>query len=162
MPRKRYTPEEVIQHLRTVELDTGKGLAVLDACRKLGSTEQTYYRWKKEYGGLRVDQAKRLKSLEQENSRLKRIVADLSLDNSILKEVASGHVSARPASARPWGMRSPCSMCPSVERVGRSGNSGPPIDTGHGRTRVRSGCVSESLRSPRSTGDMGIARSRIC
>ena len=92
MPRKRYTPEEILLHLRTVELDTGKGLAVLDACRKLGITEQTYYRWKKEYGGLRVDQAKRLKSLEQENSRLKRIVADLSLDNSILKEVASGHV----------------------------------------------------------------------
>ena len=91
MPRKRYTPEEVIQHLRTVELDTGKGLAVLDACRKLGITEQTSYRWKKEYGGLRVDQAKRLKSMEQENARLKRIVADLSLDNSILKEVAAGN-----------------------------------------------------------------------
>ena len=91
MPRTRYTPEEVIQHLRTVELDTGKGLAVLDACRKLGITEQTYDRWNKEYGGLRVDQAKRLKSLEQENARLKRIVADLSLDNSILKEVASGN-----------------------------------------------------------------------
>jgi transposase-like protein len=91
MPRKRYTPEEVIQHLRTIELDTGKGLAVLDACRKLGITEQTYYRWKNEYGGLRVDQAKRLKSLEQENTRLKRIVADLSLDNSILKEVAAGN-----------------------------------------------------------------------
>ena len=92
MPRKRYTPEEVIQYLRTVEIDTGKGLAVLDACRKLGITEHTYDRWKKEYCGLRVDQAKRLKSLEQENSRLKRIVADLSLDNSILKEVASEHV----------------------------------------------------------------------
>jgi transposase-like protein len=91
MPRKRYTPEEVIQPLRTIELDTGKGLAVLDACRKLGITEQTYYRWKKEYGGLRVDQAKRLKSLEQETTRLKRIVADLSLDNSILKEVAAGN-----------------------------------------------------------------------
>ena len=59
MPRKRYTPEEVIQHLRTVELDTGQGLVVLDACRNLGITEQTYYRWKKEYGGLRVDQAQR-------------------------------------------------------------------------------------------------------
>jgi len=91
MARKRYTPEDIIQHLRTVELETGKGLAVLDACRKLGITEHTYDRWKKEYGGLRVDQAKRLKSLEQENARLKRLVADLSLDNSILKEVASGH-----------------------------------------------------------------------
>ena len=91
MPRKRYTPEEIIQHLRTVELETGKGLAVLEVCRKLGITEQTYYRWKKEYGGLRIDQAKRLKTLEQENQRLKRIVADQALDLSILKEVASGN-----------------------------------------------------------------------
>ena len=91
MARKRYTPEDMIQHLRTVELETGKGLAVLDACRKLGITEHTYDRWKKEYGGLRVDQAKRLKSLEQENARLKRLVANLSLDNSMLKEVASGN-----------------------------------------------------------------------
>ena len=91
MPRKRYTPEEIIQHLRTMELDTGKGLAVLEACRKLGITEQTYSRWKKEYGGRRVDQAKRLKTLEQENLRLKRIVADQALDLSILKEVAEGN-----------------------------------------------------------------------
>jgi transposase-like protein len=91
MPKKRYTPEEVIQHLRTVELEAGKGLTVLDACRKLGITEQTYYRWKKEYGGLRVDHAKRLKGLEQENLRLKRIVADQALDLSLLKEVASGN-----------------------------------------------------------------------
>jgi putative transposase len=91
MPKKRDTPEEIIQHLRTVDLETGKGVPVLDACRTLGITEQTYYRWKKEYGGLRVDQAKRLKSLEQENARLKRIVADRSLDNSILKEVAAGN-----------------------------------------------------------------------
>lgn len=91
MPKKRYTPEEIIQHLRTVELETGKGVAVLDACRKLGITEQTYYRWKKEYGGLRVDQAKRLKALEQENLRLKRIVADQAVDLSILKEVTSGN-----------------------------------------------------------------------
>jgi putative transposase len=91
MPKKRYTAEEIIQHLRTVELETGKGLAVLDACRKLGITAQTYDRWKKAYGGRRVDQAKRLKRLEQENARLKRLVADLSLDNSILKEVAAGN-----------------------------------------------------------------------
>jgi transposase-like protein len=91
MPKKRYTPEEIILHLRTVELDTGNGLAVLEACRKLGITEQTYYRWKKEYGGLRVDQAKRLKALEHENLRRKRIVADQALDRSILKEVASGN-----------------------------------------------------------------------
>ena len=91
MARKRYTAEEIISQLRTVEIETAKGIEIVDACRKLGITEQTYYRWKKEYGGLRVDQAKRLKSLEQENARLKRLVADLSLDNRILKVVASGN-----------------------------------------------------------------------
>ena len=92
MARKRYTAEAIISQLRTVEIETAKGIGIVDACRKLGITEQTYYRWKKEYGGLRVDQAKRLKGLEQENVRLKRLVADLSLDKSILQEVASGHV----------------------------------------------------------------------
>jgi len=91
MPRKRHTPEEIIGHLRTVEIEIGKGLSAEEASRKVGITEQTYYRWKKEFGGLRIDQAKRLKELEQENSRLKRIVADLSIDNSILKEVAKGN-----------------------------------------------------------------------
>jgi len=91
MPRKSYTPEAIIQQLRTVELESGKGGAILETCRKIGITEQPYYRWKKEYGGLRVDQAKRLKALEQENLRLKRIVADQAVDLSIVKEVASGH-----------------------------------------------------------------------
>jgi transposase-like protein len=91
MARKRYTADAIISHLRTVEIETAKGIGIADAGRKLGVTEQTHYRWKKEYGGLRVDQAKRLKSLEQENARLKRLVADLSLDNSILKEVAAGN-----------------------------------------------------------------------
>lgn len=91
MARKRYTAEEIIGQLRTIEIELGKGLGVIEACRKLGITEQTYYRWKKAYDGLRVDQAKRLKGLEQENVRLKRLVADLSLDDSIVKEVAAGH-----------------------------------------------------------------------
>ncbi len=86
MARKRYTDEEIIGHLRTVEIDLGKGSAVPEACRKLEITEQTSYRWKKEYGGLRVDQAKRLKGLEQENARGKRLVADLSLDKHMLAE----------------------------------------------------------------------------
>ena len=74
-----------------MDLETGKGVAVFDACGKLGITEQTYYRWKKEYGGLRVDQAKRLKALDQENLRLKRIVADQAVNLSVLKEVAAGN-----------------------------------------------------------------------
>ena len=91
MARKRYTPDEIIRHLRTVEIDTVKGLAVPEACRKVGITEQPYPRWKREYGGLRVDQAKRLKGLEQENARLKKRVADLSLDHAILKAVSEGN-----------------------------------------------------------------------
>ena len=91
MARKRYTADEIISHLRTVEIETAKGLGITDACRRLGVTEQTPYRWKNEDGGLRVDQAKQLKGLEQENARLKRLVADLSLDNSLLKEVTAGN-----------------------------------------------------------------------
>lgn len=72
MARKRYSAEEITRHLRTIEIETGKGLAIPDVCRKVGVTEQTYYRWKREYGGLRVEQAKRLKGLEQENTRLKK------------------------------------------------------------------------------------------
>lgn len=91
MARKRYTPDEIVRHLRTVEIEIGKGMAIPEVCRKIGITEQTYYRWKREFGGLRVDQAKRLKGLEQENARLKKLVADLSLDNAILKEVSAGN-----------------------------------------------------------------------
>ena len=88
MARKRHTAEEIIGKLRAVEVELGRGQSALAACRRMGITEQTYYRWRKEYGGLRLDQAKRLKQLEQENTRLKKVVADLTLDNAILKEVA--------------------------------------------------------------------------
>lgn len=91
MPKKRHTPEEIIQHLRTVEVEQSKGTSIEEAARKIGVTPPTLARWKAEYGGLRVDQAKRMKELEQENARLKKIVADLSIDNSILKEVAKGN-----------------------------------------------------------------------
>lgn len=91
MGRKHFKPEEIIQHLRTVELEEGKGLSLEDAARKVGVTPQTIIRWRKEYGGLRVDQAKRLKELEVENARLKKIVANQAVENSILKEVASGN-----------------------------------------------------------------------
>jgi putative transposase len=91
MPKKRHTPEEIITHLRTVEIEQTKGLTLEEASRKVGVTPQTISRWKAEFGGLRVDQAKRLKELEQENARLKKIVADQALDNLILKEVAKGN-----------------------------------------------------------------------
>jgi len=90
MPRKRFTVEQIISKLREAEVELSRGLTVGQVCKKLEVTEQTYYRWRKEYGGLRTDQAKRLKELERENARLKKLIADLTLDNDILKEAASG------------------------------------------------------------------------
>lgn len=92
MPKKKHTPEQIIMKLREAEvLLAKKDHTVAQVCRQLGVTEQTYYRWRKEYGGMDVDQARRLKDLERENARLKQLVADLSLDNRILKEVAEGN-----------------------------------------------------------------------
>jgi len=91
MGRKRFTSEQIITLLREAEVLLSQGAQVAAVWRKLEISEQTYYRWRKEYGGMRVDQAKRLKELEQENGRLKKLVADLSLDNAILKEVNRGN-----------------------------------------------------------------------
>jgi transposase-like protein len=91
MGRKRHSAEEVINKLRQADVELGKGNTVAGVCKLLGVSEQTYFRWRKEYGGLKVDQAKRFKELEQENARLKRVVANLSLDNAILKEAATGN-----------------------------------------------------------------------
>ena len=91
MARRTYTPEQIINKLREAEILMSQDSTVAEVSRKLGVTEQTYYRWRKEYGGMRVEQAKRLKDLEKENARLKRLVADLSLDNAILKEVTRGN-----------------------------------------------------------------------
>jgi putative transposase len=86
MPKKYYKAGEIINILRQVEILIGQGQTAQEAVRSVGISEQTYYRWRKEYGGMRTDQAQRLKELEQENTRLKRLVADLSLDNVIIKE----------------------------------------------------------------------------
>jgi len=91
MGRKRYTAEQIIGMLREAEVLQSQSMTIGDISRKLGITEQTYYRWRKEYGGMRVDQAKRLKELEKENVRLKKLVADLSLDKEILKEAVRGN-----------------------------------------------------------------------
>ncbi len=90
MKCNRHSAEQIISKLREAEVLLQKGQAVPQACRQLGVTAQTYYRWRKEYGGMRVDQAKRLKDLEKENTQLKKIVADQALDMAILKDVASG------------------------------------------------------------------------
>lgn len=91
MAKRIYTPEQIINKLREAEIHINRGIAIAEASRKIGITDQTYYRWRKEYGGLRIEQAKRLKCLEKENARLKKLVADLSLDNAILKEAAQGN-----------------------------------------------------------------------
>ena len=91
MAKKTYTPEQIINKLREAEVYLNQGGSIIEASRKIGVTEQTYYRWRKEYGGMRIEQARRLKELEKENARLKKLVADLSLDNSILKEAARGN-----------------------------------------------------------------------
>lgn len=143
MAHTRYTADEIIGPLRTVEMEAGTGIGIADACRKLGITEPPYDRWKNEDGGVRVEQAKRLKGLEQEHARLKRVVADLSLDKSIVKEGAAGSVSARPDAETRWAMRRPRARSPNAERREWSGNAGPPssmcapkrptkTDCGHG------------------------------
>ncbi len=91
MARRSYTPERIINKLREAEVLLSQGSTVSEAARKIGVTKQTYYRWRREYGGMRIEQVKRLKELEKENARLKKLVADLSLDNDILKEASRGN-----------------------------------------------------------------------
>ena len=91
MPRKGHSPEQVLNKLRQVEVAVAGGKSVGQAVREIGVTDHTYYRWRRGYGGLDLDQAKRLKKLEQENARLKRTIADLALDKQILKEAAEGN-----------------------------------------------------------------------
>ena len=92
MGRRSFTPEQIVAKLRQIEvlMSSGKGAAL--ACKEADISEQTYYRWRKEYGGLELDQAKRMKDLERENARLKRLVADLSLEKQVLKDIASGNL----------------------------------------------------------------------
>ena len=91
MAGKRYSTEQIIVKLREAEIEAGRGLKVPEICRKLGISEQTFYRWRRRYGGLGRSEVRRLKALEQENSRLKKLLADAMLDNAILKEAASGN-----------------------------------------------------------------------
>ena len=91
MARKGFTPEQIINKVSEAEIHINQGISIAEASRKIGVTQQTYYRWRKEYGGLRIEQARKLKNLEKENARLKKLVADLALDNAILKEAAEGN-----------------------------------------------------------------------
>jgi transposase-like protein len=90
MPKKNYTTEQIISKLREAEVLISQGQTIPQVCKAIGVSEQTFYRWRKAYGGLKIDQAQRLRELELENARLKRLVADLSLDNAIIKEALRG------------------------------------------------------------------------
>jgi putative transposase len=92
MPKKRFSAEQIVTVLRQIEVLMAQGKAIPEACREAGISQQSYYRWRKEYGGLELDQAKRMKDLERENVRLKRLVADLSLEKQVLKDVALGNL----------------------------------------------------------------------
>jgi putative transposase len=92
MPTKRFKPEQIVNLLRQIEVEIANGKTTPQACRDAEITAQTYYRWRKEFGGLKLDQAKRLKELEKENSRLKRLVAELSLEKQVLRDVAQGNL----------------------------------------------------------------------
>jgi hypothetical protein len=91
MPMQRYKPEQIVTMLRQIEVGIANGKTTPQACKEAAITVQTFYRWRKEYGGLKMDQAKRLKELEKENGKLKRLVAELSLDKQILKDIAEGN-----------------------------------------------------------------------
>ena len=91
MPMQRYKPEQIVTVLRQIEMAMANGKSTPQACKEAGIHTQTYYRWRKEYGGLKVEQAKRLKVLEKENTRLKRLIAELSLENQVFKDVAEGN-----------------------------------------------------------------------
>ena len=162
MARKRYAAEEIIGHLRTLEIATGRGLGLAEACRKLGITEQPFYRWKKEYGGLRIDQGKRLKSLEQENARLKRLVADLSLDKRLLKEVAAGHFSARPDAERRYAMHRTLSRSLNAGPVESWANAGPRSSMCRADWKMKSRCARGVLRSLVPMDAMGTGEARPC
>ena len=92
MPRKRFSPEQIVTLLRQIEVATAQGKAISIACREAGISDQSYFRWRKEYGGLDLEQARKMKDLEKENARLKRLVADLSLEKQILKDISAGNL----------------------------------------------------------------------
>ena len=137
MPRLRHTIEQILAKLREAEVALSKGQPVAQVCRSLAITEQTYYRWRNEYGGLKVDQVKRLKELERENSRLKRAVAELTVDKLILKEAAEGNFSAQRADGRPWNTAVRCWALPNAGCVGSWGSPGLRSDISGSRPMMR-------------------------
>jgi len=129
MSKKRYKPEQIIGMLREAEVALAQGQTVAQVCRSLGIAEQTFYRWRREYGGLKVEQAKRLKALEQENTRLRRAVSDLTLDKLILQEAVRGNFSARPVADNASSISGMLYRCRNAGSAGWLGNRGRPSVT---------------------------------
>ncbi len=152
MKGKRHSAEQIISKLREAEVLLQKGQAVPQVCRQLGVTAQTYYRWRKEYGGMRMDQAKRLKDLEKENTRLKKIVADQALDMAILKDVASGKFRARENAEAPFRGPVRVTECQSVAPVGCLGRLVPPSAITNESGRMRRLYERSPSNWPRTTG----------
>src|SRR4029453_8611392 len=134
MPRrKKHAPEEIVAKLRQVEVLTGQGAPVADAIRAIGVAEATYYRWRQEFGGLKLDQVRRLKELEAENTRLRKAVADLTLEKLIIKEAAAVNCGALLVVGAASGMWWQSSACPSGRRAGCSGSTARPSARWRGR-----------------------------
>ena len=162
MASKKHRPEEAVAKLRQVDVLVSQGQTVAEAIRAIGVTEVTYYRWRREFGGLKSDQVKRLKELEAENARLRRAVADLTLDKQILAEAARGNFQApradAPASSRSDG-RCPS---PSAAPARRSASTARRSARRRGAATTRSGSPPTSSSWRGSTAATGIGRSRPC
>tara|TARA_R110000751_G_scaffold2770_2_gene14692 strand:- start:7713 stop:8132 length:420 start_codon:yes stop_codon:yes gene_type:complete len=139
MPRKKRKPEEIVAKLRQVDVAVAQGVTLSEAVRGIGVSDVTYHRWRNEYGGLKLDQVKRLKELEQENTRLRRAVSDLTLDKLILQESLRGNRSAPPAAARRSGRRARGSASPSAAPAGSWASRARPSAGFCGLPRMKSG-----------------------
>src|ERR687894_702557 len=159
MAKKGHKPEEAVAKLRQVDVLVSQGRSVADAIRAVGVTEVTYYRWRREFGGLKAGQVKRLKELEAENARLRRAVSDLTLDKQILQEAARGNFWAPRAGAPVSSTSAVCCRFPSAAPARRSGSTARRSARRRGAATTRSGSPPTSSSSPGGTAAMAIARS---
>ena len=162
MPRKRHKAEEIVAKLRQVDVLVAQGQTVADAVRSIGVTEVTYYRWRQEFGGLKTDQVRRLKELETENARLRRAVADLTLDKLILKEAASGNYGAPRGAASASSTFETSSRSPSAAPAQRSASIARRSASARGAGRTRNGSPPTSSSSRAGTAATATARSPSC
>jgi putative transposase len=139
MPMKKHKPEQIVALLRQIEVEIANGKSTPQACKEAEITIQTYYRWRKEFGGLKLDQAKRMKELERENAKLKRLVAELSLEKQILKDVASGNFWALSGGVVRWSMCAKSTKSVSAMPAGcwGSGEGHNAMPRSRGSTKMR-------------------------